>query len=424
MTETYRILPATITEKRISLPTSKSISHRMCILGGLNYGPTRIKNLLNSEDIEITRTALENMGLRDKTANDILEITAPIGKVRRAEAFLGNSGSSARFLIPLAAYLDQPFRFYGTERLHERPFMPVFEACEQLGIRVAHHNGALPAVVHPSKVSGGVVRFNNLPTSQVITALMMAAVWMEDDLTIELTETIPSQPYVMMTYKLMKRLNLAVEYSRNTIWVKAQKPDFIWNYTVEKDLSAAGYWVVLGLIHGGKIIFEDVMLPSLQGDERIFEIAEMVGAEVMLYPDRVEVSGKIERGFRVDCVDIPDMVPTLAVLGLFAPEKVELTGVENLRFKESDRIAAVQQNIAALGGKTDYQNGVLTIHPRKQYRGAVLKSFNDHRIAMSFAVAGTRIPGVAIENPQCVVKSYPTFWAHLESWENLEKTTV
>jgi 3-phosphoshikimate 1-carboxyvinyltransferase len=422
MTETYRILPTRVTEKNISLPSSKSISHRMCILGSLNNGPTRIKNLLKSEDIEITSSALENMGMSCKTVNGILEIAKPIGKVHRPEAFLGNSGSSARFLIPLAAYLDQPFRFHGTERLHQRPFMPVFEACEQLGIRIEHHNGSLPAVVHPSKVSGGVVRFKNLPTSQVITALMMAAVWMDDDLTIELTEPIPSQPYVVMTYKLMKRLNLAAEYSRNAIWVKAQKPDYIWNYSVEKDLSAAGYWVALGLIHGAKIVLNEVVLPSLQGDERIFEIAEMVGASVMLYPDRVEINGSIQRGFTIDCVDIPDMVPTLAVMGMFAPDKVRLTGVENLQYKESDRIAAVQSNIAALGGKTAYQNGALTIYPQKQYRGAVLKSFNDHRIAMSFAIAGTRIGGVEIENPQCVGKSYPAFWEHLESWENIEKT--
>ncbi|MCB0302043.1 MAG: 3-phosphoshikimate 1-carboxyvinyltransferase, partial [Calditrichaeota bacterium] len=153
--------------------------------------------------------------------------------------------------------------------------------------------------------------------------------------------------------------------------------------------------------------------------ERIFEIAEEVGARVMLYPDRVEISGGIERGFTVDCVDIPDMVPTLAIIAMFAPDAVKLTGVENLRFKESDRIAAVQKNLAALGGKSDYADGTLTIFPQKKYHGAALQAFNDHRIAMSFALAGTKIPGITIDEPQCVAKSYPDFWAHLELWEEV-----
>ncbi len=415
-----KIIPTSIKEQSVSLPTSKSVSHRMCILGGLNLGPTRIKHLLASEDVEITLTTLQNMGMKSRRIDEVLEIEAPIGRVRKGEASLGNSGSSARFLIPLAAHLDKPFRFYGTERLHQRPFAQVFDACARLGIRVESSDGTLPVTVHPAKVCGGKVAFENLPTSQIISALMMAALWMQEDLTIELQENIPSLPYISMTYKLMKRLNLATEFSRNSIWVKAQKPDFIWNFVIEKDLSAASYWVVLGLIHGAKIALRDVMLPSLQGDERIFEIAEQVGAQVMLYPDRVEISGGIERGVSVDCRDIPDLVPSLGVLGMFAPQPVKLMGVENLRFKESDRIAAVQKNIAALGGKSEYRDGVLTIYPQKNYRGAPLRAFNDHRIAMCFAVAGTRIPGVIIDNPDCVGKSYPNFWKDFPWWEKYE----
>ena len=415
----HKIIPTKIAEKTVSLPTSKSVSHRMCVLGGLNLGPTRIKHLLVSEDLEITQTALQNMGMKSKQNGDVLEIETPIGAVRKPEVFLGNSGSSARFLIPLAAHLDQPFRFFGTDRLHQRPFKQVFDACARLGIRVKSANGTLPAVVHPAKIKGGKVSFESLPTSQIITALMMTALWMEKDLTIELQENTPSLPYIKMTHNLMKRMNLPIEFSQKKIWIKAKKPDYIWNFTVEKDLSAASYWVALGLIHGAKIALNDVMLPSLQGDERIFEIAEELGANVMLYPDRVEISGGIERGITVDCRDIPDLVPTLSVIGMFAPAPVKLTGVENLRFKESDRIAAVQKNIAAMGGKSDYANGTLTIIPQKKYQGAALKAFNDHRIAMSFALVGTRISGVTIDEPQCVRKSYPTFWDDFDYWETI-----
>jgi len=153
-----------------------------------------------------------------------------------------------------------------------------------------------------------------------------------------------------------------------------------------------------------------VTLPSLQGDERIFSIAEEAGASVMLFPDRVEISGGVRRGFSIDCRDIPDLVPSLSVLGLFSPEPLKLMNVSHLQFKESNRIEAIRQNIAAIGGQSDFQEGHLTIYPQKSYRGGRIQSFNDHRIAMSFAVAGSKIDGMIIDDPGCVAKSYPNFW--------------
>jgi 3-phosphoshikimate 1-carboxyvinyltransferase len=414
----YQILPTDIPEKTVELPASKSVSHRICILGGLNLGQTHIQNLLEAEDIEITLAALSSMGMVSERANGDIVCQSPIGGVQQDKIYLGNSGSSARFLLPLAAYLDKPVYFYGDPRLHQRPFSQLFEVMEQLGVRVECKNHSLPATIYPAEVPGGVITLEDLPTSQIITALMLSALWMKEDLIIQMHKNIPSMPYIKMTFKLMRQMGLGVEYRNNAIWIQARKPEVIWNFSVEKDLSAAAYWVVFGLINEAKIVLPGVKLPSLQGDERIFQIAEAVGAQVMLFQDRVEISGGIRRGFTADCLEVPDLVPTLSVLALFAPEAVRLMNVQHLRHKESDRIAAVQENIRTLGGESEYADGTLTICPGKNLTGGVIKTFHDHRIAMSFALAGSRFPGVKIDFPQCVNKSYPAFWEHFSYWKS------
>jgi 3-phosphoshikimate 1-carboxyvinyltransferase len=415
----YRIIPKKITEKTISLPSSKSISHRILILAGLNYGKTRIRNLLSAEDTDITLRALQNMGLESGEEEGALLVHRPIGKVSEEKIYLGNSGSSARFLLPLPAYGDKPVYFYGKPRLHQRPFEALFSALEQLGIRFKSGQNTLPAQIFPGEVSGGSIRLETLPSSQFVTALMLSALWMKNDLQLQLPENIPSAPYIKMTGKLMKHLGMVVEYSAKGINVQAEKPELEWNFSVEKDLSAASYWVVSGLIHGARITLPGITLPSLQGDERIFAIAEEAGAEVMLYPDRVEISGGIKRGLRINCRDIPDLVPALSILGLFSPESIQLMNVAHLQYKESNRIEAILQNIATLGGKSEFSEGHLTIFPQKAYHGGLIHSFNDHRIAMSFAAAGSKIDGVVINNPHCVKKSYPNFWEDFSNWENI-----
>jgi 3-phosphoshikimate 1-carboxyvinyltransferase len=415
----YRINSQKITEKTISLPSSKSISHRILILAGLNCGKTRIRNLLSAEDTEITLNALRKMGMESREEEGALLVSRPIGAVREGKIYLGNSGSSARFLLPLPTYGDKPVYFYGEPRLHQRPFGELFAALTQLGIRFESAHNSLPAKIYPGTVAGGSVRLGELPSSQFVTALMLSALWMKNDLHIQLPEYIPSAPYIKMTAKLMKSLGPEVEYGVKNITVKAEKPELEWNFSVEKDLSAASYWVVLGLIHGARITLPGITLPSLQGDEHIFAIAEEAGASVMLYPDRVEISGGIRRGLQIDCQDIPDLVPALSILGLFSPEALKLMNVTYLQYKESNRIEAIRQNIATLGGKSEFSEGHLTIFPQKAYHGGQIHSFNDHRIAMSFAVAGSKIDGVVIDNPRCVAKSYPDFWEDFSNWENI-----
>lgn len=415
----YRIKKLNKKKIRIDLPNSKSISHRILILSGLNQGKTIIQNMLQAEDTQITRTALENMGaVFEKSDSEITSIKS-IGKVKHTKCYLGNSGSSARFLLPLASFVDKPVFFYGEDRLHERPFAELINALIKLGAVIKNKSKSLPIEIYPGILKGGKIEFESLPSSQIITSLMLAALWMENELIIKLPNDVPSLPYILMTYHLMSNLGIEVDYSGKQIIVQAKKPDINWNFKVEKDLSASSYWVIMGLIHGIKIVLPGVVLPSLQGDEKIFEIAETVGAQVMLYPDRIEIDGQINKNIDIDCSGIPDLVPALSVVAMFAPKPIKLLNVKHLEYKESNRIEAIRKNINVLSGKSEYKDGHLTIFPQNTYQGGIINSYNDHRIAMSFAVAGSKINNVRIDNPQCVNKSYPEFWEHFTFWEQV-----
>lgn len=414
----YQITPDEAHDQQIKLPSSKSITHRMLILAALNRGTTKISNALIAEDTEITKTALQNMGAVIESGGDSYSVSGPIGEITNSEIYLGNSGSSARFLLPLGTFLDKEMRFYGTERLHKRPFAELLNAVGHFGHKFDSTGNSLPVLTHPGISKGGIIEFDVLPSSQIVTGLMMAGLKMNKNLTIRMTSGMPSIPYIKMTADLMKRLRLNVDYSKTQIRVESLQPDMDWTLNVEKDFSAASYWVLYALINKTKVILKKMTIPSLQGDEEILNIADSVGADIMLYTDRIEIDGKIKRSFDIDCENTPDLVPALGVLSLFCPTNCRMRNVKNLEHKESNRIQALQDNIKRIGGKSHYENGELTVMPQKNYKGNLIESYNDHRIAMSFAMAGTRIAGTIIDNPDCVNKSYPGFWEDFTHWKN------
>jgi 3-phosphoshikimate 1-carboxyvinyltransferase len=416
----YQITPDEAQDQKINLPSSKSITHRMLILAALNRGTTKISNALMAEDTEITKIALQTMGAIIDSGDNSFSISRPIGQTTDTEIYLGNSGSSARFLLPLGTFLDKTVRFYGTDRLHKRPFAELLNAVGHFGHQFDATDNSLPVFTHPGISNGGLIEFDVLPSSQIVTALMMAALKMKRNLTVRMTSGMPSMPYIKMTAELMKRLRLNVEYTTAQIRVDSVQPDLDWTLNVEKDFSAASYWVLYALINNSKVTLKNMTIPSLQGDEIILNIAESVGADIMLFTDRIEINGRINRPFDFNCENTPDLVPALGVLSLFCPSNCRMRNVKFLEHKESNRIQALQDNIDRIGGKSQYEDGQLTVIPQKSYEGNVIDTFNDHRIAMSFAMAGTRIGGIIIDNPDCVNKSYPGFWNDFTHWKNTQ----
>ncbi len=416
-----RVLFNNESEKEIKLPSSKSVTHRIVILASLNKGKTTIYNPLISEDTKITIEALKSFGAEIEVLSDKIVVSKPIGKVHNQEIFLGNSGSSARFLIPLASFLDKSITFSGSEELQKRPFSELITILENHGISIKSNNKTLPITIYPSLFQNSdEIQIAKIPSSQIVTGLLFATLLQNSNSKIAFLDEIPSFPYLKMTIKMMKNLAINLDFEENRISIPKQNINFNWNYTIENDLSAASYWVAFALINQTKVTFRNCLLPSLQGDEKIFEIAEKIGGKVIVKKDSVEISGKIEKGLDFDCENIPDIVPTLAILGMFAPEKFVLRNVSRLKYKESDRISAIIENIILLGGKAEYLDENLIIFPQKNYFGNKIKTFKDHRIAMAFAIAGTKIPNVVIENPEVVEKSYPNFWLDFSNWEKVE----
>jgi len=416
----YRILSKGIKEKRIELPSSKSVTHRALILGALNSGKTIIRNPLKSEDTRITLNALKSFGAEIIEKEDEIEITSPIGKVTEDDIFLGNSGSSARFLIPLVTHLDKPVKFYGTAELQKRPFIELFEILSEMGMVIESENNSLPAIVHnEAAMNPGQYKLKKLPSSQIVSGIMMTSALLSKPVELLFTEHLPSFPYIKLTQKMMMNFGLDVKLNDNSVIVNPEAINYQWSYSCEKDMSAASYWIAYAMINRTKVTLPDTLLPTLQGDEEIFTIAEILGSRITLKKDEVVIYGEINSGLDWDCEAIPDIVPTLAVTALFAPEPFTLRNVHNLKFKESNRIEAIRENIDRLGGRTAYADGTLTVFPLLKSAPAIINSFDDHRIAMSFAVAGTKLGNLTIDNPGCVAKSYPEFWNHLTDWEEV-----
>lgn len=402
---------------QICLPHSKSETHRAFILGALHAGKIQVDWPLRAEDTEITWQGLKVLGAEMNWKENQVKIEKSIGSSMGNAIFLGNSGSSARFLLPVSVLSDREILLDGTERMRQRPMAQLVQLLQQLGARLESQEGFLPIRVFPSSLRGGRIAVKNLPSSQFVSALMMVAAWMEQDLELEFLDEIPSFHYVEMTARMMQRMGRKVEWDKTRIVVPSGRVELEYTYRVGKDLSAASYWVALAMIHGMRVELEGVELPSVQGDEAIFQIAEDCGSRVMVYEKKVMVEGNIVRGMDLDCRHIPDLVPTLAVLALFAPSPSTFGNVEHLRYKESDRIHAIQANLAAMGGKSEYEDGKLTVYPLRGAKEALIRTFDDHRIAMSFAIAGTKTGGLVIDNPDCVKKSYPDFWDHFQQLE-------
>ncbi len=409
----YRIHYKKEVKRLINLPSSKSVTHRALILGALNSGRTEIINPLFSEDTLITLEALKSFGAEISRREESLLITKPIGKVKNDKVFLGNSGSSARFLIPLVTHLNKPILFSGVEELHKRPFSELFSILTHSGMKIESENNSLPAKVYPTPgIKAGKYSLGKIPSSQIVSGIMMSSALGESEMELRFSEKVPSFPYINITKRMMNNLGLNVKLNDDSVIVKPEPINYQWRITCEKDMSAASYWCAYAMINNVEVIFDDLLFPTLQGDEKIFEIAGKLGSEVRIEKNKVFVKGKINTGLDWNCISIPDIVPTLALLGLFAPEPFVLRNVQNLQFKESNRINAIIENINNFGGKADYSNGVLTIYPINNFSSATIKTFDDHRIAMSFAIAGTRFEEVRIDNPDCVDKSYPEFWSN------------
>ncbi len=379
---------------KILVPPSKSISHRALIAAALADGESRIYNLLDCVDTTATIEALTALGAVIKQKNNCTIVKGISVPARIADIDCQESGSTLRFIMPIAAALGCRSTFDGRANLPNRPVTPYFDQFEKHGVKF--FTTKMPYVME-GKLTGGVYEIAGNISSQFITGFLFALSLLKEDSIIKITSPLESKPYVDLTIDAMKTFGVEVEEGENEYRIKGDQKYKPCDYTVEADMSQAAFFCVAGAI-GAKLDIKGLNYKSLQGDRAIIDITKKY----------VRSGGK---AFDVAADNIPDLVPILTVLACFADGTSHITGCARLRIKECDRLAAISEELNRLGAKIEANEESLTIHGVKELHGGECLTYTDHRIAMSLAIASQRCTEpVIIKGAECVSKSYPHFF--------------
>jgi 3-phosphoshikimate 1-carboxyvinyltransferase len=402
-------------------PGSKSITNRALVCAALADGVSTLNGALDSEDTRVMIEGLRRLGIGIESTDGgkTLVVDGASGEVPALEAdlFCANSGTTIRFLTAVATLGHGAFRLDGLERMRERPIGDLIEAMNQLGadVRSENENGCPPVIVHANGLPGGTATVRGDISSQFLSALLMAAPAAHSRVEFVIQGQLVSQPYVTMTAGVMRAFGVDVHVSSDLARfdIRAPQAYSACRYDIEPDASAASYFWAAAAITGGKVTVEGLTRESLQGDVAFVDCLEQMGCEVRRDAGAITVVGRPLRGIDVDMNAISDTAQTLAVVALFAKGPTRIRGAAHIRHKETDRIAALTAELRKLGAEVTEQADGLTIQPAA-LRPATIDTYNDHRMAMSFALTGLRIPGVRIKNPRCVEKTYPQFFDDLE----------
>lgn len=414
------IVPKTIQNQTVSIPGSKSISHRMMICAALSKGTSQVENLLLSEDILLTVNALKQMGaVIEQTDGNNFNVCGFGGTPHHSndEIYLGNSGTSMRLLAGIAGLGKTEYVLTGDRRLCERPMIELLDALTMLGIEAKSGNakGTPPVFIKGSSREGGAVTIDCSKSSQYLSALLMMGAVMEKGMDICLSGPPVSSPYIDLTIDIMKKFNVKVQKINLTHYrVPGSQSYTHGRFFVEPDLSNAGYFWAIGAITKKMVCVENISSTSLQGDLKQIEILEQMGCSLNMEDNRIGVCGNRLIGIDVDMSDTPDAVPAIAVVASFAKGKTRITNIKHLREKECDRIDAVCSQLTKMGITVNQGVDFLEIMGGNP-KGARIETFNDHRIAMAFSMPGLVVSGMEIENETCVEKSFPNYWQIFES---------
>jgi len=402
-------------------PGSKSLTNRALVCAALAQGNSRITNALISDDTCYMIGALRELGLavRKGAGGTEIRLTGGAGAFpsEKAALYVGNAGTAMRFLTAVLTVGRGRYQIDGDERMRERPIGDLVDGLRQLGAQVSARDGRFPPVtVEADGLPGGGCSIDGRTSSQFISAVLMAAPYARSDVTIRVAHGLVSAPYVLMTRRVMSDFGVRVEELRPyTYRIRAGQRYEGGHYAVEPDASAASYFFAAAAITGGTVRVEGIGSESVQGDVAFVELLRRMGCDVRQGNDWTEVAGGPLSGVSANMADISDTSMTLAAVALFADSPTRITGIANVRVKESDRIAAVATEARKLGAEVEELPDGMVIRPAV-LRGATIETYHDHRLAMSFAVVGLRQPGVVITNPGCVAKTYPGFFDELARW--------
>ncbi len=404
----------------VTVPGSKSVSHRMVICAALANGQSVVDNLLKSEDIELTMATLAHMGASiTETGSNSVTINGFNGKPGPFSdpIYLGNSGTSMRLLAGIAALGDSAYILTGDERMNQRPMDALLSCLRMADIDAVsvNGNGCPPVSIKGGSRRGGLVTLDCSTSSQYLSAMLMMGAVLRNGLHITLSGPPVSAPYIDLTLDIMKRFQVTAQRLTETQFRVPGGQEYVpGHFAVEPDLSNASYFWAAGAVSGSPVKVTGVSRDSLQGDLEFVNILERMGCEVAEDGEGIAVSGGELKAVDVDMGRCPDVVPTLAVVAAFADGTTRMTNIAHLREKECDRIEAMVSQLRKMGISADQGDDWLSVTGGTPH-GASIETFNDHRIAMAFSVAGLKVENVSIENESCVGKSFPTFWEVFET---------
>lgn len=406
----------------VQLPGSKSYTNRSLLIAALADGHSHIAGALFSDDTKHMAESLRRLGIRTEAnlAQATFDVWGEGGHIPAdsADLFVGNAGTAARFLTALLALGHGTYRLDGDPRMRLRPIQPLLDGLEQLGVDAKSEagTGCPPVVVWSNGLDGGEVTMPGDQSSQYFSALLMVGPATREGLTIHVEREMVSKPFIDLTAASMRAFSAVMSRDPGftRLEVAGGQPYRAREYFVEPDASNASYFFAAAAITGGRVRVENLDRSSAQGDLEFLDALEGMGCAVDADDGYVEVRGPQQlRGVSVVATDYSDTALTLCALAPFAEGPTEIRGIEHTRLQESDRIAGAAAELRKLGQVVEEFPDGLRITPRP-ITGAVIDTYDDHRMAMAFAIAGLVAPDIAIRDPDCTAKTFPEFWDVLE----------
>jgi 3-phosphoshikimate 1-carboxyvinyltransferase len=419
MTDAIEIQPTGPLKASIRPPGSKSITNRALVCAALAEGESVLTGALRSEDTQVMIEALRRLGLgvEEDAGGGTIRLAGCGGRIpsHHAKIFVGNSGTTVRFLTAMLTLGRGTFRLDGTPRMRQRPIGDLLDALEQLGARATSEAGTdcPPVVVRATGLPGGRATVAGDISSQFLSGLLMVAPLAREPVELSIRGRLVSRPYVEMTLAVISAFGVSVEAEPPSRYrVGGGQKYHGRQYEIEPDASAASYFFAAAAITGGEVTVEGLSRGSIQGDVAFCDCLRQMGCQVRYTPGSITVSGRPLHGIEVDMNAISDTVQTLAAVALFADGPTSIRGVAHIRHKETDRIHALATELRKLGAAVEQYEDGLRITPGP-LRGATIDTYDDHRMAMSLALVGLTVPGVVIRDPGCTAKTYPAFFSDL-----------
>jgi len=404
-----------ILKGRVKIPSSKSISHRAVICAGLSQGVSNIGNINFSQDIDATIEAMKSFGVAVEKREASLKITGA-AEIDVGESAIDcfESGSTLRFLIPVAALTGKKVVFSGRGELVNRPLDPYYRIFDEKHIRYSTTDGKLPLNIEGS-LNSGEYRIRGDVSSQFISGLLFALPLLDGDSKIMMASELESKAYVDLTVDMLKKFSVNVDnLGYKEFRIKGNQKYKAVDCSVEGDFSQAAFWLVAGTL-GADVECLGLNLSSLQGDKAILDIIEQMGGRIEVSGDSVRALPSKTKGITFDASECPDLVPVVTVLASLSEGTTEIVNAARLRIKECDRLKAICTELNKIGADIEETEDGLVIRGRNQLKGGTAQSWGDHRIAMSLAIASIRCSEpLVIEDSSSVRKSYPEFWNHFK----------